>query len=81
MRNVANGVSYDEDWAADLEDTLDEEFTRLSLALESDDPELEAVDITGTPYDGCATCEQRTYIAIVARATLEGARDGRVELA
>jgi hypothetical protein len=76
-----NGIRFHAEWAEDLERRLDDEFTRLSLALDSEDPDVDCVDVTGAPYCGCPTCEQRVYIAIVTLAALEGAQEGLVELA
>jgi hypothetical protein len=76
--NEVNGVRFDEEWAVELERAIDEEFSRLFLAEEESG---DVVDLAGEPWCGCYACERRIVLAITVRAALDGAKEGRVELA
>ena len=81
MTATAAGITFDPQWAESVEKAIDEELTRLMLALYDTDDRYDPVDETGEPFCGCSDCERRVSMYVIIRGTLKGAAEGRVALA
>jgi hypothetical protein len=71
---------YSDDWAADLEDTVN--YTIDSLLADLEDPDALGTSIpvpSGSPFCGCETCVRREIMHMTMTATLDAVRAGLVD--